>query len=52
MEASRKSRIALAACSSKDEAVISAIKRALDFDFHDVDELLHRVRVAMELINR
>ncbi|KAJ0528883.1 hypothetical protein HanHA89_Chr10g0371371 [Helianthus annuus] len=52
MEASRKSRIAFAACSSKEEAVISAIKRALDFNFHDVEELLHRVRVAMEVINR
>ncbi|KAI3819263.1 hypothetical protein L1987_13089 [Smallanthus sonchifolius] len=52
MEASRKSRIAFAASSSKEEAVVSAIKRALDFDFHDVEELLHRVRVAMELINR
>ncbi|KAI3732447.1 hypothetical protein L1987_63652 [Smallanthus sonchifolius] len=52
MEASRKSRLAFAASSSKEEAVVSAIKRALDFDFHDVEELLHRVRVAMELINR
>ncbi|KAD6120180.1 hypothetical protein E3N88_11451 [Mikania micrantha] len=52
MEASRKSRIAFAASSSKEEAVLSAIKRALDFHFHDVEELLHRVRVAMEVINR
>ncbi|KAI7736127.1 hypothetical protein M8C21_033158, partial [Ambrosia artemisiifolia] len=52
MEASRKSRIAFAACSSKEEAVVSAIKRALDFNFQDVEELLHRVRVAMEVINR
>lgn len=52
MEASRKSRIAFAASSSKEEAVLSAIKRALDFSFHDVEELLHRVRMAMEIINR
>ncbi|KAK1412523.1 hypothetical protein QVD17_33852 [Tagetes erecta] len=52
MEASRKSRIAFAASSSKEEAVLTAIKRALDFNFHDVEELLHRVRMAMEIINR
>ncbi|KAI3805933.1 hypothetical protein L1987_21821 [Smallanthus sonchifolius] len=52
MEASRKSRIAYAATSSKEEAISSAIKRALDFNFHDVEELLHRVRVAMEIINK
>ncbi|KAK9070084.1 hypothetical protein SSX86_010483 [Deinandra increscens subsp. villosa] len=52
MEASMKSRIAFAACSSKEEAVVSAIKRALDFNFYDVEELLQQVRVAMELINR
>ncbi|KAL4558822.1 hypothetical protein LXL04_037025 [Taraxacum kok-saghyz] len=51
MEASRKSRIAFG--SSKDEmGTLSAIKTALDFNFHDVEGLLHRVRVAMEVINR
>lgn len=50
MEASRKSRIAFAGSTSKEEAI--KIKTALDFNFHDVEGLLHRVRVAMEVINR
>ncbi|XP_076892261.1 cysteine-tryptophan domain-containing zinc finger protein 7-like [Bidens hawaiensis] len=52
MEASRKSRISFAACNTKDADVLSSIKRALDFNFHDVEGLLHWVRVAMEVINR
>ncbi|PWA97228.1 zinc finger, CW-type [Artemisia annua] len=51
MEASRKSRIAFAASSSKGEVVVSAIKKALDFNFHDVEGLLQLVRVAMDIIN-
>jgi hypothetical protein len=57
MEASRKSRIAFAAASIKLEEIkhkegISSVKKALDFNFQDVDGLLHMVRVAMEIINR
>ncbi|KAI3679006.1 hypothetical protein L6452_38312 [Arctium lappa] len=52
MEASRKSRSAFAASSAKQEASLSAVKKALDFNFHDVEELLRLVRVAMEVINR
>nr|GEW36983.1 zinc finger, CW-type [Tanacetum cinerariifolium] len=51
MEASRRSRIAFAASSSKGEAVVSAIKKALDFNFHDVEGLLQLVRVAMDIID-
>lgn len=52
MEAARKSRSAFAASSAKQEASLSAVKKALDFNFHDVEELLRLVRVAMEVINR
>ncbi|KAI3506667.1 hypothetical protein L1887_21230 [Cichorium endivia] len=48
MEASRKSRIAFESSSSKQEGCSSAIKTALDFNFYDVEGLLHRVRLAME----
>nr|GEY99463.1 reverse transcriptase domain-containing protein [Tanacetum cinerariifolium] len=51
MEASRRSQIAFAASSSKGEAVVSAIKKALDFNFHDVEGLLQLVRVAMDIID-
>ncbi|XP_022899128.1 uncharacterized protein LOC111412429 isoform X2 [Olea europaea var. sylvestris] len=56
MEASRKSRIAFAAASrrpgeAQDREGICFIKKALDFNFQDVDGLLHLVRVAMEAIN-
>lgn len=57
MEASRKSRIAFSAASPKLEEVkcregISSVKKALDFNFQDVEGLLHMVRVAMEIISR
>ncbi|XP_024981094.1 uncharacterized protein LOC112517912 isoform X2 [Cynara cardunculus var. scolymus] len=52
MEASRKARSCFAASSAKQEASLSAVKKALDFNFHDVEELLRLVRVAMEVINR
>lgn len=53
MDAARKSQAAFAgACLTLGEAGngvgISSIKRVLDFSFHDVDELLHLVRLAME----
>ena len=56
MEASRKSQIAFAAASAslgetKYAEGISSIKKALDFNFHDVGGLLRLVRLAMEAIN-
>ncbi|XP_016650371.1 PREDICTED: uncharacterized protein LOC103333882 [Prunus mume] len=56
MEASRKSRIAFAAANTnvgdanRSEG-ISSIKRALDFNFHDVEGLLRLVRLAMDAIS-
>ncbi|XP_071715833.1 cysteine-tryptophan domain-containing zinc finger protein 7-like isoform X2 [Rutidosis leptorrhynchoides] len=50
MDASRKSRICLAAADNSKEDVLSAVKRALDFNFHDMNEFLKLVRVAMEVI--
>ncbi|KAF5462526.1 hypothetical protein F2P56_018527 [Juglans regia] len=57
MEASRKSRIAFAAANvslseTKYAESISSIKRALDFNFQDVEGLLRLVRLAMEAISR
>ncbi|KAG6700169.1 hypothetical protein I3842_08G099400 [Carya illinoinensis] len=56
MEASRKSRIAFAAANvslseTKYAESISSIKRALDFNFQDVEGLLRLVRLAMEAIS-
>lgn len=56
MEASRKSRIAFVAANivlakTGNEEVISCIKRVLDFSFHDVEELLGLVRLAMEALS-
>ncbi|XP_015078197.1 uncharacterized protein LOC107022011 isoform X1 [Solanum pennellii] len=56
MEASRKSRVAFAAVypgpgdSQCKEGALS-VKKALDFNFQDVDGLLRLVRVAMEAIS-
>ncbi|GAB4829866.1 hypothetical protein Ancab_019512 [Ancistrocladus abbreviatus] len=57
MEASRKSRLAFAAANASAEQArlkegTSSIKRALDFNFHDVEGLLRLVRLAMEAISR
>uniref|UniRef100_A0A803MPJ7 CW-type domain-containing protein n=2 Tax=Chenopodium quinoa TaxID=63459 RepID=A0A803MPJ7_CHEQI len=58
MEASRKSRIAFAAANVSmsradlKEGGITSIKRALDFNFYDVDGLLRLVRLAKETISR
>lgn len=57
MEASRKSRNAFAAASvslgeGQNKEGISSIKRALDFNFQDVEGLLRLVRLAMEAISR
>ncbi|CAO2824492.1 unnamed protein product [Amaranthus hypochondriacus] len=55
MEASRKSRIAFAAANGSQDNLkdaITSIKRALDFNFHDVDGLLRLVRLAKEAIGR
>lgn len=57
MEASRKSRIAFSAANSssgegKFAEGVSSIKKALDFNFQDVEGLLRLVRLAMEAINR
>ncbi|XVF80505.1 hypothetical protein PTKIN_Ptkin15bG0079100 [Pterospermum kingtungense] len=56
MEASKKSRIAFAAANSslgepESGEVISTVKKALDFNFQDVEGLLRLVRVAMEAIS-
>ncbi|KAA8549191.1 hypothetical protein F0562_000875 [Nyssa sinensis] len=56
MEASRKSRIAFAAANLRLEEAqrrdgITSLKRALDFNFQDVEGLLRLVRLAMEAIN-
>ncbi|XP_009794355.1 cysteine-tryptophan domain-containing zinc finger protein 7 [Nicotiana sylvestris] len=57
MDASRKSRVAFAAAypglsdtQCKEPAL--SVKKALDFNFQDVDGLLRLVRVAMEAISR
>lgn len=56
MEASRKSRVAYAAVipgpgdSQCKEGALS-VKKALDYNFQDVDGLLRLVRVAMETIS-
>lgn len=50
MEASRKSRARFGEAESREG--ISSVKSALDFNFQDIDGLLHLVRVAMEAINR
>ncbi|XP_074278957.1 cysteine-tryptophan domain-containing zinc finger protein 3 [Silene latifolia] len=57
MEASRKSHIAFGAASAsmghKDTVDgITSIKRALDFNFHDVEGLLRLVRLAKEATSR
>ncbi|KAG2697356.1 hypothetical protein I3760_07G102100 [Carya illinoinensis] len=54
MEASRKSRIAFTAASVSlgETESISSIKRALDFNFQDVEGFLRLVRLAMEAISR
>ncbi|XP_073052227.1 LOW QUALITY PROTEIN: cysteine-tryptophan domain-containing zinc finger protein 3-like [Primulina eburnea] len=56
LEASRKSRNAYAAASSKlgetlHKDGITSLKKALDFNFQDVQGLLRLVRVSMEVIN-
>lgn len=57
MEASKKSRLAFAAADTdtgeaKYSEGISSIKRALDFNFQDVEGLLRLVRLAMEAFSR
>lgn len=54
MEASRKSRIAFTAANISMDQLgskegISSVKRALDFNFHDVDGLLRLVRLAKDV---
>ncbi|XWS36210.1 hypothetical protein CRYUN_Cryun20dG0065800 [Craigia yunnanensis] len=56
MEASKNSRIAFTAANlslggAESGEVISSVKKALDFNFQDVEGLLHLVRVAMEAIS-
>ncbi|KAK4351688.1 hypothetical protein RND71_031001 [Anisodus tanguticus] len=51
MEASRKSRVAFAAANPGPGDSQLSIKKALDFNFQDVDGLLRLVRVAMEAIS-
>ncbi|KAK6937422.1 Zinc finger, CW-type [Dillenia turbinata] len=57
LEAAKKSRIAFAAANVRKEEAqhrdsFSSIRRALDFNFQDVEGLLRLVRLAMEAINR
>ncbi|CAA7056144.1 unnamed protein product [Microthlaspi erraticum] len=59
MDASRKAQIAFAAAKGGKSGEtryssdgIASIKKALDFNFQDMDKLLHVVRLAMESINR
>ncbi|CAN8311057.1 unnamed protein product [Cochlearia groenlandica] len=58
MDASRKAQMAFAASKGKSVDTryrsedITCIKRALDFNFQDMEKLLHVVRLAMESINR
>lgn len=53
MEASRKSRIAFTAATSRlGETSHKELKKALDFNFQDVEGLLRLVRIAMEAISR
>ncbi|CAK9178035.1 unnamed protein product [Ilex paraguariensis] len=56
MEASRKALIAFAAANSRLEDAqykegITAVKKALDFNFLDVEGLLRLVRLAMEAVS-
>lgn len=56
MDASRKSRGAFAAAypghsDTKCKEPALSVKKALDFNFQDVDSLLHLVRIAMEAIS-
>ncbi|KAL0916382.1 hypothetical protein M5K25_013887 [Dendrobium thyrsiflorum] len=54
-EASRKSQIALSMASASLEKnvrdSIAAVEEALNFNFHNVEELLRRIRAAMESFN-
>lgn len=57
MEASKKSRVAFsaakaAAADAQSKEGISCIKKALDFNFQDVEGLLGLVRLATEAISR
>lgn len=57
MEASRKSRIAFTAATSKlgetsHREGIHSLRKALDYNFQDVEGLLQLVRIAMEAIGR
>ncbi|XP_042475090.1 cysteine-tryptophan domain-containing zinc finger protein 7-like isoform X2 [Macadamia integrifolia] len=54
MEASRKSHNAFAAANAslEESGHREAVRRVLDFSFHDVDGLLRLARLAMEVISR
>lgn len=57
MDASRRSRSAFAAANvgleeARNREGLSSIKRALDFNFQDVEGLLRLVRLAMDDIGR
>lgn len=57
MEASRKSQSAFsAACLAVEDAhkndCISSIRRVIDFSFHDVEELVRLVQLAIKAIGR
>lgn len=56
MEASRKSRTAFTTAMSRlgetHKEGIDSLKKALDFNFQDVEGLLQLVRLAMEAIGR
>lgn len=58
MEALRKSQIAFAAANANVESStyghegISSVRKVLYCNVHDVDGMLHLIRVAMESISR
>ncbi|KAG6500851.1 hypothetical protein ZIOFF_040709 [Zingiber officinale] len=52
-EATRKSQISIAAASANlNKDSLSSVRKALDFNFHDVEELLRLIRLSMESIGR
>lgn len=56
MEASAKSQnafraIAVTSEESQDEELVSAIKKVVDFSFHDVEALIRMIQLAMKVLS-
>lgn len=56
MEASAKSQnafraIAVTSEESQDEELVSAIKKVVDFSFHDVEALVRMIQLAMKVLS-